>query len=76
MTEEGETIRNGINGAANIHSFNSYSRTQIDGPQKLSNVNDLLDGASLVHRLPSPNQQQQVTNGPALGGRLQFFKGN
>lgn len=75
MTDEGETIRNGINGAVNVHSFNNYSRTQIDGLQKLSNANDLLDGTS-VHRLPSPNQQQQVTNGPGLGGRLQFFKGN
>lgn len=73
MTEEGETIRNGINGVANIHSFSNYSRTQIDG---LSNSNELHDG-SLAHSLPSPKQQQQqVTNGPTLGGRLQFFKGN
>lgn len=78
MTEEGETIRNGINGVANIHSFSNYSRTQIDGSHILSNTNELHDGSSLVHSLPSPKQQQQqqqITNGPTLGGRLQFFKG-
>lgn len=66
MTEEGDTIRNGMNGSANIHNF-SYSRSKVDLSQKSSNE---VEGTVLASA-----SEKQSNNGPVLGGRLQFFKG-
>ncbi len=63
MTEESESIRNGINDAA-IHSFN-YRRNQLDKTSSTElNLNGVLASNS-----------KQNNNGSSLGGRLQFFKG-
>lgn len=64
MTEESESIRNGINDAA-IHSFN-YRRNQLD---KTSSTELNLNGVLATN-------SKQNNNGSSLGGRLQFFKGN
>lgn len=63
MTEESESIRNGINDAT-IHNFN-YRRNQLDKTSATElNLNGVLASNS-----------KQNNNGSSLGGRLQFFKG-
>lgn len=63
MTEESESIRNGINDAT-IHNFN-YRRNQLDKTSSTElNLNGVLASNS-----------KQNNNGSSLGGRLQFFKG-
>lgn len=62
MTEESESIRNGINDAA-IHNFN-YRRNQDKTSSTELNLNGVLASNS-----------KQNNNGSSLGGRLQFFKG-
>lgn len=62
MTEESESIRNGINDAA--HNFN-YRRNHSDKTSSTElNLNGVLASNS-----------KQNNNGSSLGGRLQFFKG-
>lgn len=76
MTEEAETIRNGMNGtaagAANVHHNFSY-RSKVDVPQKITN--ELIGTTTLAASSAANHLKQQNNNGPVLGGRLQFFKG-
>lgn len=65
MTEESESIRNGINDAA-IHNFN-YRRNQLDGAHHKTSSTEL-------NGVLASNSKQN-NNGSSLGGRLQFFKG-
>lgn len=63
MTEESDSIRNGINDAA-IH----YRRNQLDKTSSTElNLNGVLASNS--------SNSKQNNNGSSLGGRLQFFKG-
>lgn len=69
MTEENDTIRNGINGPPNIHSI-TYNNAQLDGSNNFCNETDIgigsITGASVTY-----NKHVSSTS----GGRLQFFKG-
>lgn len=76
MTEEGETIRNGMNGtsAANTHSF-SYSRSNVDVSQKSTAAAAASEIENTILSTASASGAKSTANGPLPGGRLQFFKG-
>lgn len=76
MTEEGETIRNGMNGGStNIHNF-KYSRSKVVDVSSQQKAGNEIEGTLLAAAAASSaSTKQSTSNGPVLGGRLQFFKG-